>query len=175
MRLRAFLTVTLGLVVLTAAMPTPERSSPAAVVNAFYAWYMKHSLFSDVAGAKPYFMATFYRDFATVVRAQDCTHSAIIDWDPFNGAQVGTAAYRVGTPTVSDSTASIPMHNTLVLGSRRFAGPPVTVVATREADGWRISDVVDQTGGSLEHILRGDLVTPHATASERECLAKPIP
>lgn len=175
MRRRAFLAVTLGLAAFTAAVPSVERNSPTAIVNAFYAWYMKHSVFSDVTGTKPYVTATFYRDFAMVVRAQHCTHSASIDWDPFNGTQVGTVAYRVGAPTVSGSTANVPIHTMLVFGTHHFAGPPVTVIATRGTDGWRISDVVDHPGGSLEHALRNDLGTPHATASQRACMSQPIP
>lgn len=116
---------------------------------------MKHDAFAT--GTKAFFTPEFYSDYSLVLRVQRCSRKAIIDWDPFNGAQIPTAAYRVGTPVINGKTASVPVKLTLELLERRFPGKPVTVVTTRESSGWLISDVIDHPGGSLMHILRADM------------------
>jgi hypothetical protein len=164
------------------AAPTTDRSSPVGVVNAFYAWYMKHDLFGQLAEAKPYLTTGFYTNFATVLRAQRCLRTAIIDWDPFNGSQIDTASYSVGAAAVRGNTASVPVHLMLRMyaGRAPFAGKPVTIALVRTASGWRIDDAIDQPGGSLQRGLRSNLVRlaswqQRATASQRACLRQPIP
>lgn len=162
------------------AATTIDRSSPAGIVRSFYAWNANHNVFSDNAATRPYFTSELYVRLASVVRAQDCTHSAIVDWDPFNGSQVSTAGYSVGTTSLHGASADVTVAIALALGERRFSGAPVTIVAQRGSDGWRIGDAIDRLSGSLLHTLRTDMSsswwkTMGRTAAERACLGKPLP
>lgn len=174
----------MGAIVLIGAAARVDRSSPAAVVNGFYAWYMKNSWSEHIAGTKPYFAPQLYRNFATVLHAQDCMHDAIIDWDPFNGTQIGTVGYSVGTPSVRGTTATVPVTVKVSLSPQRPAqSKHVKVIAVQGWDGWRIADV--RTPVPDKSTLAGiatDLQsavkrlpseTRKVTPTERACLAKP--
>ena len=160
------------------AAPTIDRSSPSAVVKSFYAWYMQHSWVSQIHAARPYFTANLYTTLATAVRNQRCLDEAIVDYDPWNGSQIATVSYVVGTAVVHGNAASVPVHVMLsmVRDRKPFAGSPVTVFVVRGPAGWQIDDVAS-SGGRFAVAVRSDLKLPSKrplTAAERTCLTTPI-
>jgi len=172
--------VALVLGVTTAASPAADRSSPGAVVKSFYAYYMQNSWRDHIDDAtKPYFTTQLWTLLATALREGRCTHTAEIDFDPFNAAQVGTASYGVGAATVHGDGATVPVKVMLEMGTGRkpFPGSPITISVVRGASGWQIDDVIDQPGGSLAAGLRSSAAMETKrplTAAEKACLQKPL-
>ena len=164
-----------------------DRSSPGAAVKSFYAWYMKHEWVDEVSATKPFFTPSLYTNVAISVRDERCLNEAWIDYDPWNGSQVGTASYTVGSAKIRGSAATVPVLPMLMMGPGRkaFRGSPVTIALVHGAAGWLIDDAAS-SGSSLKKellsqiaALSKDLANPsspqYPTASQRACLKKPIP
>jgi hypothetical protein len=167
------------LALLGAAAPI-DRRSPSVAVSTFYAWHLNHPISNPVEllAAKPYLTTSLYDDLKNIEHYQRCLHAEFVDGDPFSGAQVGIAAYSIGATTIDAGTALVPVQLTFTMpNGRRFAGKPITVAVVREADGWRINDVVTASDGSLAASLRKTLLSPtinqHLTATEAHCLSSP--
>ena len=149
-------------------------TSPSALVQAFYDHYLAHA--RAEALAPTYFTPAFAHDYLLVVHAQQCApRFALIDYDPFFGAQVASIAAVAGAAAVTGDTASVPVKTTLAL-SKPFPSR-MTVKLQRIGGVWLISDFVDTRGDGFRQGLRSMIVgltDPRSRYSkaERACIDK---
>ncbi|MDE2482573.1 MAG: DUF3828 domain-containing protein [bacterium] len=157
---------------MAAAPPVADRSTPASTARTFYAWHLHHNVFDGSTAMRSFLTPELANGFAWVDAAQACTHSAILDYDPFGGGQVGITAYAVGATTMHEHEARVTMHLKLWKNEPSTA----TLVMQRGKDGWRIADALDDRGTSVAHELKRDRAeSAHYTKltnAERSCLAK---
>lgn len=189
---RTAVLLTAFVAMLGVAPPVVNRSSPAALAGSFYAWELHHTTFADDAATdaalKAFFTHSFYVNYVTVVHDDHCLNEANLDWDPWSGAQVAMASYRIGKTTMlPGDIAHVAVAITLRwVNGHTFAGQPVIVVAERGHDGWRMQDVIDARSGGLEaNLIRilgevgaaqtGEPGTRRPTAAQIACTRRPPP
>lgn len=128
------------------ALPSPASTgsinygSPAGIVQSFYRDLLA------AHGRRPvrsrYFTPRLANDLAWVDAAERCTHSAIMDWDPFSGAQIPMTAFTLGASRKAlHSTVRVTVELRLWKGEK-YAVDVDTVKSGME---WRISDFIDNS------------------------------
>lgn len=154
-----------------APMPRADRSTPANTARTFYAWHAHSAVTDDLPGMRRFFTPELANAFAWVDAAQRCTHDAILDYDPFGGAQVGITSFAVGATMVHGNDARVSMH----LRLWKNLASSATLVLHGGTGGWRIADVIDDRGNSIAHVLRDDRAQEprysRLTSAERSCIA----
>lgn len=157
---------------LAAASPHADRSTPASTARTFYAWHANSAVADDLPGMRAFFTPNLANGLAWAEAAQRCTKSAIIDYDPFGGAQVGITSFAVGATSVHGNAARV----TMKLRLWKNMASSATLVMVRAADGWRIADAIDEQGNSIAKTLAGDRAEvarySRLTTAERTCLAR---
>jgi hypothetical protein len=155
-----------------AAVPHPDRSSPAAIVASFYRWYPHAAVLTDVRGMRLFFTPRLAEGFRYAEDVQNCTHDLVIDYDPFAAAQVPYVGSVVRAAQVRGSRARVTVTVTLW----KHMHQNLTLATIRSGSGWRIDDIIDPQGRS-ESIdvatLRAQLrYVRRMNAEKRACLAR---
>lgn len=154
------------------APPAVDRSTPARTAATFYAWHAHSAVTDDLPGMRRFFTPALADGLAWVTAAQECTRSAILDYDPFGGAQVGITSYAVGATTMHGSSARV----TMKLRLWKNMATTATLVLQHGGDGWRIADAIDDSGTSVAKVVRDERAqVPHysrITPAQRACLAR---
>jgi hypothetical protein len=141
----AFLAATVSA---AAAAPTPT-----AVVRSFYQWYFSPSAkghtFDHLGAAREFFTPSFYALLSRVM-PYERLHGEVLEADPFIDAQIEASSVSVGSATITDGSAAVPVT---VRYPRSISGGQVKVIVVKTAAGWRIDDFVGTTGGSVKSML----------------------
>ncbi|HET6893880.1 MAG TPA: hypothetical protein VFH72_00680 [Candidatus Baltobacteraceae bacterium] len=148
-------------------------ASPAGIVHSFYRDLLAahgHGL-----AQSRYFTPRLANDLAWVEAAERCTHSAIMDWDPFSGAQVPLKAFTLGASRKApDSTVRV----TVELRLWKAGKSSVDVDTVKSGTAWRISDFIDNSPEGPYSVDETLTRQRHAVAAytkldhaERACLA----
>jgi hypothetical protein len=126
--------------------------APAAVVRSFYQWYLspaaKGHTFDHLGAARPYFTPSFYALLSRVM-PYERVHGEVLEADPFIDAQIEASAVSVGTATVANGSATVPV----TVRYRGSSSGRVRVIVVKTASGWRIDDFIGTTGGSVRKTL----------------------
>lgn len=130
-----------------------QTAGAVRTVNAFYGWYLSmHGNWTNLSGARPYLTSSLYASLAKVDAEQAATHEAMLDFDPFSGAQAEAAAFTTGTPAGNGNSASVPVRIRLSGGN---GSSVVRAVAVRGPSGWKIDNFIYSNGaGDLKTVLR---------------------
>ncbi len=129
--------------------------TPAAAASALYAWvFHGHDANRDLHAIRPVLSARFYGDLTRVFAVEARTHTLVLDANPFIDAQIEADYATVGTPSVTGSTATVPVK----ISYKRYPkGNVLTMVEVKTASGWRIDDILDHTGHSTDALIRRNL------------------
>ena len=125
-----------------ASLPASATSSSAAtVVRGLYAWYAgphpgKDRFWGDdLPRAKAYLDPGLYTLLRNTIAYQNARHEAILDFDPFIGAQIRATSTAVGTPTARGAYTAVPVAVTY-----EHAGKGVVTAIVSNATG-RVYDI----------------------------------
>lgn len=136
--------------------PAAQRAdtSPAGVVQAFYAFHFSHDMGFDRAAVRarsrwisPDLLAHIGAYFA---RPSDPNEVPDIDGDPFTDSQEYPRSFQVGVARTQGDTARVPVAMLWPEGDRRV----VRVLLVRVSGAWRITDLRYANGEpSLRELL----------------------
>jgi len=154
-RLLLILFVFAGFGVLGRPMVSAQTSGAAHAVDGFYSWYIaRHGDWTQLSGARPYLSSSLYAPLQKVVNIERREQAAVLDFDPFSGAQAEAASYSVGSPVGSGSTASVPVRIRLSGGNGASA---LRVMVVHGSSGWKIDNIVYGNGTDLKRALQSAL------------------
>ncbi len=153
-----------GIALAMNATPAAAIDSPTAVVSAFYRWYFAANRarpggWEDpraLRAAAPYLSPALYADLTNVLALQRRTREAILDWDPFDDAQIEASSATPGAPAATSGPRSAVVPVTIHY-PHVTAGHVIHMFLIRDRGAWRINDVASAQGNRLRTILEADL------------------
>lgn len=127
-----------------------QTSGAAPTVNGFYRWYVGSHDWTNLSGARSFLSPSLYAALEKLVATERREHVAMLDFDPFSGAQAKAASYSTGTPVGNEAGTVIPVRIRLSGGN---GSSSVRVIVVHGASGWKIDNFVYPGMGNLRSAL----------------------
>lgn len=152
-----------------AATPASASDAATTVVRKLYTWYFsphpgRGSFWGDdLARAKPYFDPGLYALLADALAFGKKYHQAVLDFDPFDAAQIGATSYTIGTPSArGDGRVAVPV---ILTYARAAAKGTATIVVAQTGGSPRVYDIAGKDY-TLRALLASNLKQERAFAAK---------
>lgn len=131
---------------------SPQLVAPRATVTSFYQWYFTGKPdWTQLAGARRFLTPSLYSELHHVVEVQQRKGGAVLDFDPFIGAQERAQSYEVLPARGQGTHMSVPVRLSFEHSS---ANRTTVAILMHGPSGWRIDNFLYPGIGDLRSIVQ---------------------